>query len=239
MKKSFILILVALFTAVTAQANTLDSTKASRGADDGYSGGSVVDTSSTSLYIGSQGAVPGPRFFFRFTNVQVPQGKTIDSAFLYIRATSTDPADSAINCGYTIYAEDVDNSTAITETDTATFNARPLTSASTSYTLNVMTWNNGTYYFFPLQSIVSGGFKSVVQEVVDRPGWSAGNAMTIRVHDNAPATNRYRRTRSWEYNSTNTYSPRLLIWWSSGSTSSGGTGVGVRIMIQNKPTWKW
>jgi len=104
---------------------------------------------------------------FRFTNVTIPQGSTINSAYLSVRCRSAYDYDLYTN----IRGHDVDNSTACADYDTPTGRiAGAATTASVA-------WDEADS--FTVGWYQSPDIKSVVQEIVDRGGWSSGNALMI------------------------------------------------------------
>lgn len=114
------------------------------------------------------GTVDGDHYdsFFRFRNVTIPQGATIDVAYLtYVDAGGADPATFTSR----IYLNDVDDATVPADRQAHTEKAR--TSAFTIY--SDLTGNvQGEPFNTP--SLVGP-----VQEVVNRPGWVSGNAMLV------------------------------------------------------------
>ena len=107
----------------------------------------------------------------RFTGVQIPKGATIVDANVQFTADETGNRTTNL----TVRAERADNSAAIT---TSAFNIsnRPRTSASVA-------WAPPAW-----QTVGAAGpgqltpnLASVVQEVINRPGWAAGNALTVIV----------------------------------------------------------
>lgn len=102
----------------------------------------------------------------RFQNVTVPSGAIIDSAYIRFMADDSD------NSGMLIYIaqEAIDNSPTFSSND-YDITSRTLTSNQYAWT-NPPAWNNGNYHNTPNLNLM-------VQEVVDRPGWSSGNAMSF------------------------------------------------------------
>ena len=101
----------------------------------------------------------------RFLSVAIPQGATIDSAYLHLRAEGTNGSATF----YTkIKGEDVDDSAALSTQANA--DGRDRTSASVDWDLAA--WNTATWYTSP-------DIKSIIQEIVDRAGWSSGNDLTL------------------------------------------------------------
>ncbi|MGI9289837.1 MAG: PKD domain-containing protein [Gammaproteobacteria bacterium] len=104
----------------------------------------------------------------RFQNIDIPQGATINTAWLEFIAEDSDNDPTMV----TIRAQDSDN--AATFTNTA-FNIsdRPDTSASVDWTIEA--WSStGVQHFTP-------ELATVVQEVVDRAGWQANNSMAFLI----------------------------------------------------------
>ncbi len=108
-------------------------------------------TSATSRWLG------GMRW-----SVDIPQGSTIQAAHISVYATSDDPH-------FDIHAQAADDAAAFTST-TGDISGRPRTTASVRWDAT----NLGTSIF-----IDSPDISAVIQEVVDRPGWVAGNNLVI------------------------------------------------------------
>jgi len=107
-------------------------------------------------------------FFVRFPNVTIPQGATIDEAYVTFRSNDT---SSNGTCRGTIYFNDADNASAPTTYSEA--EGKDLTTESVAWAEDTG-WINDRYYDTP-------ELKDVVQEVVDRESWSSGNAMMLMV----------------------------------------------------------
>jgi hypothetical protein len=128
----------------------------------------VVRRTNGDLELGSDQGAP-TAVGLRFAGIPVPQGATVVGAYVQFQVDETNTAAAS----ETVRAEAVNNSGAFT---TAAFNisSRARTSASASWT--VPSWS----------AVGSAGanqrtpdLTSVAQEVVSRPGWAAGNALTI------------------------------------------------------------
>jgi hypothetical protein len=100
----------------------------------------------------------------RFAPVDVPQGATINSAKLTVVPVGGD--DPNVN----IYADAVDDSSAW-NIGNGTFNVtgRAKTTASVSWVAS----NLGA------AAVDSPDLKAIIQEVVNRPGWVSGNALSL------------------------------------------------------------
>lgn len=138
------------------------------GADDGFQEDTGDTTHSTTAEICDQ---EDEYFLFRFQNVTIPQGSTINSVDfkVYITGSTTDEPD------HRIYCDDADNSAAITAgTGNDDISLRTETSS-------VVNWSSAD-----LGS--AGGLESTpnivgpIQEVINRAGWASGNALSIIIH---------------------------------------------------------
>lgn len=101
----------------------------------------------------------------RFQHLAIPQGVTVASAYLEFECDEADSSETSI----TIQAQASDDPLTFGST-TNDITSRPLTTASVGWEPTPWTVN-GRYQ--------SPDLKAVVQEVVDRPGWSAGNSMVF------------------------------------------------------------
>ncbi len=100
----------------------------------------------------------------RFTNIAIPQGVTINNAYMTFIAKATGTAPIS-----TIYGEAIDNSTTFNSTAGSVKNI-PKTNASISWTSP--TWAINTIIDTP-------SINNIVQEIINRSGWQSGNAMTF------------------------------------------------------------
>lgn len=109
----------------------------------------------------------------RFINVDVPQGATITNAKLVFRADESDGTGSQLNIY--IQAEDSDDAAPF-QTNNSNLSARNFTTAMHTWADGtVPAWNAGTVYETP-------DISSLIQEVVDRAGWSSGNAVVLNLY---------------------------------------------------------
>lgn len=117
---------------------------------------------------------------FRFQNITIPQGTTITDAKLklYVLNTTYDDIDAEI------FGEDVDNS--------ATFSSGsdPDSRARTSASTNPIFTGLGI-------GIVSLDIITQVQEILNRGGWSSGNAMSILAIGRTSFTQRELRVQAY------------------------------------------
>lgn len=103
----------------------------------------------------------------RFVNIAIPQGTTINSATLYAAVEEGGASGTSVNLN--IFGIDEDN--------TSNFSSSPMgrsqTSASTNYVSAPAQGTHGTITV-----------TSQVQEIINRTGWSSGNAMGFLAFDN-------------------------------------------------------
>lgn len=108
----------------------------------------------------------------RFTNISIPQGATIESAYLVMNAHEGKDAEDVARM--TIQAEAADSAFTFDEEN---FNNdylltdRPKTNASVMWEVDEA-WDIWGFY-------ESVDFSEVIQEVVDREGWKQGNAIAL------------------------------------------------------------
>jgi len=122
----------------------------------------------------------------RFKNVIIPQGATIDSAFIRVIAYENESS----SCLPRIYANDIDNAVNPTSKAEASFLVK--TTAKIAWTLPAFT-TGGSYD--------SPEIKTVIQEVVDRVGWASGNSLMVIINeDGYSSIGAGRRFRSFDYN---------------------------------------
>ena len=128
--------------------------------DDGYhyTANGSMNTTSTLWQIGN----PVYETWMRFASVTIPQGATITNAFIRGIGYTTNAVPGTGN----IYAAAVDNATApVTEGD---YNALTATTNYVQWAISSTTAG---------VAIDSPNLTTVVQEIIDRGGWSSGNAL--------------------------------------------------------------
>jgi len=139
-------------------------------------GGAVFQDSLPSYYIiaGNRGGT-GDGSAIRFSNIYIAQGQTVTGAdFEWRNVTTTSGSDIK----FKIYGIDQDNTSSFSDYGNA--NGRPKTTAVRTKTQS------------PITSEFNFGddWKDLVQEIVNRPGWSSGNAMGFVFNDNGSATDK-------------------------------------------------
>lgn len=183
---------------------TVLNLQVSAGADDGYwtLSGNFLN-GGTFIALGKS-ASTSYNSFIRFPGVSVPQGATVDDAFIVLQSLNN-ASSSSVNLQ--IRAIAADNAGAPSTFGQADGAAR--TSASVAWS-SLPSWSTNTDYTSP-------SIDSVVQEVVNRGGWASGNAIVIYVEDNASSGSAFRYAKSYESGSAT--APRLTIEYTPTNTA--------------------
>lgn len=172
----------------------------------------TVTTNGTSLYMGYQNASNIFYTGLRFQNIQIPQNATIVNAYIEFQASASGGGTDTNN---TISAIATDDASAFTASN---YSISSLTT-TTAYTTWrwPYTWTTGSLYR-------TTDISPLIREVVNRPGWAAGNDMAFRI--NPDLTNTWSLSaKSYDATPwTSTTSPRLYINYAS--TTSGVIGGG-------------
>jgi hypothetical protein len=158
------------------------------GADDCYNNGSTSFAgTTTNILMGRNSSGGSQDGGFRFTNVTVPKGATINSAKITLRANG-DRTSTTVNLR--ISGVDADNFGGFSDsTGNEPYDAT-ITTAYTDWN-NIGSWTSGSDYDTP-------DIKTSVQEIVDRAGWSSGNAMAFVMRNNAGSINANRNASPYE-----------------------------------------
>lgn len=149
--------------------------------------------------------------FIRFLNVTIPAGSTITSAYIRFTAAQT-LSGNTVNVK--ISFNDVDD--AVAPTNVAGADALVLTAAKVDWNA-IAAWTDGNTYDTP--SIVTA-----IQEIVDRGGWSSGNAMMGLVKDNSASS--YRKPSAVDY-SSGAEKAELHVEWTPAITAEITEDVGI------------
>jgi hypothetical protein len=173
---------------------------------------SYFDTDSGDINVGYEsGGFTDWGAGFRFQNVAVPAGATIEEAYLIVTSKET---QSVTVCRLRLRAQAHDSSPAFS---TATeFDARVRTTAYSDWT--VPTLAQDVEYQTP-------DFAAAVQEVVDRPGWAAGNSMAIFLENNGSDSGAFRRL--YAYDAAPAKAVRLHIVYSGQPPETGCEAIDV------------
>lgn len=172
-------------------------------------GGYYLTTFSATAYynpIGRAGAAAGPYYsFYRFINVNISKGSTINSAYITFTAAL---GSTSTTCNVRIYGNDADN--AVAPTNIEGFQALTLTTAYVDW-LNIESWTQGSSYNTP-------SLTNIIQEITDRASWQSGNALMFMTYGDDSSTNAARQPASW--NSPAWTEPILTVTWTEPSGAS-------------------
>jgi len=123
---------------------------------------------STDIEIGDDPNKTGAQVVgLRFNGLEIPQGATISNAYIEFEADNTDSVATSV----TITGEMADNAAAFS-TDDYNLTNRAQTTAN-------VTWNNIQPWNVTSQKHQTPDLTAIVQEVVNRSGWAAGNSMVF------------------------------------------------------------
>ena len=122
----------------------------------------------------------------RFRNILIPQGARIDSAYIVVYSHEGKSAEDVARL--TITGDANDNAPTFTEDSLIT--ARSRTSAKTLWEVKEQ-WGLWTPHQTP-------SLKAIVQELVNRPGWEAGNAMAFIFQGEDQGPSEVENAREWE-----------------------------------------
>jgi type IV pilus assembly protein PilY1 len=203
MKKAFWLILVlfatgtisAYFFARNLVAAPISSTyQVNSSTDDVNQDGSSLTTDASTIWLGNGASTTSSYTGLRFNNVNIPQGATIKSAQIQVYSSQ----NQWITLSYNIYGDLSINSPTFSASSLPS--QRTLTTASVTSSTNE-NWNSGTWYTLP-------DISSIVQEIVNQPGWISGNSLSIIMRGTGGS---YARKFIDSYDGAPAYAVRLVI----------------------------
>ena len=113
----------------------------------------------------------------RFAGLNIPNGATIDVAYITLTAYST---NSGEDCNLAVWIEESDS--AATYSTYANVVARSYTGVNW---LGVGAWTEDSEYATP--SLIT-----LIQDIVDREGWEKGNSLGFLIGNNVSSANAYR-----------------------------------------------
>ena len=127
----------------------------------------------------------------RFPGVTLPQGATITSSYIQFVANETQPHVTNL----IFYGQAADNAPTFTTTK---FNVSSRTKTQSSIAWNTIpVWTTEMNYQTP-------NLSSVIQEIINRPGWVDGNALAIIVTGTGHRT-------AYSYNGNSIKAAKLVI----------------------------
>ena len=105
----------------------------------------------------------------RFRDLYIPKGAIITNAYIQFTADETDSKSTNL----TIYGQDINNASEFSNSD-YDISSRTKTTASLSW--SPPKWKNSNEQGSKQQT---GNLTAIVQEIINRDGWSSGNAMAF------------------------------------------------------------
>jgi peptidoglycan/xylan/chitin deacetylase (PgdA/CDA1 family) len=138
-------------------------------AEEGINQQVYLDSSDLELVYDSYNNAGNQTVGLRFAGVSIPAGATIINAWVQFKV---DEAGTA-GCVLAVHGHDTDNAASF-DASNGNISARPLTAAST-------VWAPDGWPAVGAAAVSqrTTDISDVVQEIVDRPGWSSGNAMAL------------------------------------------------------------
>ena len=205
---------------------TIQTIQIATGTDDAeetISDGDVL-TNSSDLGINREGASTKNMVGFRFQGLNAPQGSLINDAYITF---FVDETDSSADLTVPIWAEDVDDARTFTTTNSDISNR--------TKTGHVVYWPITTDWDTLNAEHDTIDISPIVQEVVARPGWSAGNDIVIIIGEDPTTTNK-RTAISYEGGFTVSRQPKLTVDWDVG-TYDAWSDAGVSYSIGGGRTY--
>ncbi len=203
-------------TTASSGGSTTVSVKISGSADDAEEtiSGGTMDLVSNDLDIRNTDICA-----MRFV-LNVPQGASITSANIDFVSKG---ASSGSNT-FTFKGQVSDDASAFT---TAGGNLSSRSQTGASVTWNPGSWTDGQTYTTP-------DLAPVIQEVVNRSGWSSGNNMVIFV---SASTSSKRAARTFDFNGNDSQAPELSVTFTTpGAGARNAAATGNKWMINNEAT---
>jgi hypothetical protein len=191
-----------------------------------------IDYNSSDIEFGWESTTTDPQLVgLRFTGLQIPNGAQIQSAYIQFTVDAT--AKNSDPCNVIIRSEPSDNASPF---DTAKFflTNRSKSTDSVYWAVGGTGWNVvGTAGVDQR----TADLKNLVQNIVNRGGWNAGNAMAFYIKGTGT-----REVESFDGDAPK--APMLVINYLGGTTSGGGGGSGnftplavTNFPVANKQAW--
>ena len=163
-------------------------------------------------------AYPGKDYIigYRFDGVDIPKGSNIQSAVLYQYCAGYETRPVALK-----YVGEAADASQTFSTDRYSLSSRPKTDG---YQIETAAW---TKYSFN----ASPDLREIVQEIIDRPGWESGNAITIFVEDHESESTRM--VHHFEYGAS--HGAQMEIEYTENSSAPGDDGLAPVVTVLNPP----
>jgi len=192
--------------------------------DDGYASESTSQNLRTAyLKVGSYSNLEVPYYAsgMVFKGVNIPQSADIISAHLEIRSYESYLTDTVYG---KIQAQDTDNADSFSLMPY--ISSRPRTDASVNWDHHVP-WSKDTWYRSP-------DIAEVVQEVISRNGWSAGNSLAI-LYSTRLSEGGYRHFSSYDGG----YAPKLQVTYVSDTVSPLSEALDTPLILTTGGSADW
>ena len=168
-------------------------------AEEGDDGPGVLDLDSSDLEICYDHSDPdrSQTIGLVFRNIDIPQGTHIESAYIQFACDEADKNRDPFSV--TIYGEASDNA--------ATFQNTPYNISSRPRTQAAVEWKDIPAWILVHEAgdaEKTPDISSIIQEIVDRPGWQAGNSLALILEGVGTRT-------AESYDGTSSLAPRLVI----------------------------
>ncbi|MEP7167193.1 MAG: PQQ-dependent sugar dehydrogenase [Candidatus Woesebacteria bacterium] len=184
----------ANFGIVVANTPVTKTFQVSSSGDDVNEVTAVLDTTSTTAWLGTGGSATASYTGFRFTNVTIPPNATITSAKLEVYSTQS----QWISFGFTMKADNVGNSAVFSTSSKPS--QRFLTTQQVAHSSNA-SWLANTWYQLDNMS-------TVVQAVTSRGDWLSGNSLSIVMKG---STGTFARKFIQSFDGAALRAPRLIV----------------------------
>ena len=161
-------------------------------------------TTAYALIVGNHAAANNKRngVGLRFQNITIPSGVTIEAAYFRPIAQSDETGTTFRS---RIKGEDADNAAAFSTVED--FDGRDRTTAEVDWD-GEGPWTTGERYQSP-------DIKTIIQEIIDRPGWSSGNALVLFWDDFDDRSDVGADRRAYQYDNAPTNPVQLHIQYST------------------------
>ncbi|HEX9115137.1 MAG TPA: right-handed parallel beta-helix repeat-containing protein [Anaerolineae bacterium] len=172
--------------------------------DDGFQDGGTWTNDTSSLWVGDNRDVNNSYAGIRFSGVTVPKGATIQSATLRLCSVAASSARMTVN----VYGEASGNSAKLSSASLP--GARARTAAFTTVT-NPGPWGTNSWYAIDVSKIV--------KEIVGRPDWAQGNALSLLLKGSSGSQGARRAVHSntsWD----SSLVPQLEITYATSDTAA-------------------
>ena len=186
-----------------AQTNTTFQIRNST--DDVNQDGNTLTTNGT-IWVGNGSSTSSSYTGLRLTNVNIPQGATINSAAIQLYSSQS----QWISLSLSISAENIGNSPTFSSSNKPS--QRSLVNQNSVYSNNIK-WNNNTWYSL-------SDISSVIQSVVNRSDWNPGNSLSIIIKGTGSS---YARKFAQSFDNSASNAPKLTVTYTSGPTPTPTT----------------